>query len=175
MTQTRTGFGTILKDARLAEAAHLDAVLHVQDAKGLRLAALRSRIAPELEGYPEAHHMVELRVMPGEVPRLWIDLISSVVMAPDGRTYRLEQDGDGARRVLFETQNLETMAAEVLRFIAYRVIAREKLAATAAQSGFAPSQEGYGLTAVIYIWLTGFTAGAAMLTILAILLKRYVL
>ncbi len=53
------------------------------------------------------------------MPRLWIDLISSVVVEPDTRTYRLVQDVDGNRITLHESQSLDDMSKAVLRYIAH--------------------------------------------------------
>ena len=75
-------FEQALKQARLAEAAQLEAVLSVKDARSMRLLALRDAVIPHLAAHPAGAGLVDLTMQPGEVPRLWLDLISSVVVAP---------------------------------------------------------------------------------------------
>ncbi len=162
-------FTEALKKARLAEAAQVDALLNVKEARSLRLAALRELLLPQLQGHPMAQGFTELAIQPGDTPRLWIDLITSVAMEPDTRNFRLEQERDGRREVLHETSNLEDMAREVLKHIAHRVIAREKAAAHIA--GKAPdSPSGYGMAEMIYVWFTGAALGTLAVLILAILM-----
>ena len=98
-----------LRKARLAEAAHFEAVLGIKDSKSLRLQVLKDDIAPLIAATPEAANIFDLALVPGEPPRLWRDLISFVVMEPDYRTYRLQQDNQGGREALFETADRAEM------------------------------------------------------------------
>ena len=89
-----------LRKARLAEAAHFEAVLGIKDSKSLRLQVLKDDMAPLITATPEAANVFDLALVPGEPPRLWIDLISFVEMEPDYRTYRLQQDNQAGREAL---------------------------------------------------------------------------
>lgn len=166
---THDQFTQALRQARIAEAAQLDALQNVKEARGLRLAALREELWPHLKGHPLAEGFSDLNLQPGETPRLWIDLISSVVVEPDTRNFRLEQDRDGRRDVLHETDDLREMASVVLKYIAHRVIAREK---TAAGQGVATSdsRRNYNLGEMIYVWFTGAALGVLAMIIMAILM-----
>jgi hypothetical protein len=162
-------FTEALKSARLAEAAQLDALLNVREARSLRLSALRESLLPYLVDHPMAQGFTELALQPGETPRLWIDLISCVVVEPDTRIMRLQQERDGHRDVLHETVDIDEMSRVVLKYIAHRVIARERVAAT----GQLPSDEspaGYSLGEITYVWLTGAALGILALLVVAILL-----
>jgi hypothetical protein len=64
-----------LRSARQAEAARLDATTGLQDAKVLRLGALRDGVLPALVGNERARQLFELSVIPGVSPRLWVDLV----------------------------------------------------------------------------------------------------
>jgi hypothetical protein len=163
-------FGKALRKARLAEAFHLDALSQVKDARSLRLLALRDEILPLLQAHPLAQDYVELAIAPGDTPRLWIDLITSVVIAPDTQTYRLEQDRDGRRDVLFESESLPDMRDQLLATIAHRVIARTR---SAAATGIMPStpQQGYSFWEMVYVWSTGVALGILALISIAITLK----
>jgi hypothetical protein len=155
-----------LRKARLAEAAHFEAVQSLTDSKSLRLQVLKDDLAPLVAATPDAVTLFDLALVPGETPRLWVDLISSVVMEPDYRTYRLCQDSDAGRQTLFETANRGEMADYVKAYMAHRMVARAKTAAAAGRP-FAAAQ-GYSTGAVIYAWFTGFTLGILMLILLAI-------
>lgn len=85
------GLNGALRQARLAEAAHFEAVLDIRDAQTLRLQVLKDDLAPAVLANVEAASFIDLALVPGDPPRLWVDLITSVVMAPDPRTYRLVQ------------------------------------------------------------------------------------
>ena len=160
-------FTEALKSARLAESAQLDALLNVRDARSLRLAALRETLLPHLVGHPFAQGFTELNIQPGETPRLWIDLISSVVVEPDTRNMRLEQERDGRRDVLHETTDVDEMSRVVLKYIAHRVIARERIAANGALPQ-AESFSGYSIGEVLYVWFTGAALGVLALLVAAI-------
>lgn len=163
-------FSKALRKARMAEAVHLDAMSQVKDARDLRLLALRDDLLPLLADHPAAQDYVELALAPGENPRLWIDLITSVVITPDTRTYRLEQDRDGRREVLFETENLVDMRDQLLATIAHRVIASTR--AAAAPRPLTPSgKPGYSFWELLYVWSTGVALGVLALIALAISLK----
>lgn len=162
-------FTEALKKARLAEAAHLDALLNVREARSLRLAALREDLLPYLAGHPMAEGFSDLTLQPGETPRLWIDLISFVVVEPDTRSFRLEQDREGRRELLHETADLDDMSRVLLKYIAHRVIAREKLA-TSGPATERESMQGYNLGEMTYVWFTGAALGVLTLLVAAILL-----
>lgn len=172
MKSVVTAFDRALREARLSEAVHLDALLNVKDAKSLRLLALREKLLPLLAGQADVLGLIELKIQSGETPRLWLDLISSVVMEPDSRTFRLEQEREQRREIVYETQELDVMAQQLLKYVAHRVIAREK--AVAAQTPLAQESTtpGYGLLALCYIWLTGFVFGVAALLSAAIYLEK---
>ena len=90
-----------LRKARLAEAAHFEAVLGIKDSKSLRLQVLKDELIPVIAATPEAAHVFDLALVPGEPPRLWIDLISFVEMEPDYRTTACSRTTkEAARRYL---------------------------------------------------------------------------
>ena len=92
-----------LRQARLKEAAHFEATLDIRDAETLRLQVLKDDLAPIVASRREAADFFELALVPGDPPRLWLDFITSVVMAPDPRTYWLVEDSQAGRETLLET------------------------------------------------------------------------
>jgi hypothetical protein len=154
----------------LAEAAHFEAVLDIRDAQTLRLQVLKDELAPIIAANAEATAFVDLALVPGDPPRLWVDLITFVIMAPDPRTYRLMQDGPGGRQILLETADRTEMIECVKQHVAHRLIAREReKTGVAAQP---PRLIGYSTGALILAWLSGFSIGVLALFIAGVLISR---
>ena len=159
-----------LRKARLAEAAHFEAVLGIKDSKSLRLQVLKDEIAPVIAATPEAASVFDLALVPGEPPRLWIDLISFVEMEPDYRTYRLQQDNQGGREALFETANRAEMLGYLKTYLAHRMVARERHIMRAAPQ-MQPAAR-YTTGAVVYAWFNGLILGMLALVVAAISLGK---
>jgi hypothetical protein len=159
-----------LRKARLAEAAHFEAVLGIKDSKSLRLQVLKDEIAPLIAATPEAAHVFDLALVPGEPPRLWIDLISFVVMEPDYRTYRLQQDNQGGREALFETFDRAEMVKYLESYLAHRMIVRERQIVRAAPVSLPAAR--YSTGAIVYAWFNGFILGLLALVLTAISLGK---
>lgn len=166
--QGLAGLDEALRRARAAEAAHHDAVLDLRDAKALRLQVLKDELVPLIAGNPDALALFDLAMTPSEPPRLWLDLISGVVMEPDARTYRLTQDSQFGRDILFETADRALMIEHVKQHMAHRIIARERQRGGAA----VPRAEARGHSGLIvaFAWLAGFATGALILLIAVALL-----
>lgn len=161
------GLAGALREARQAEAAHFEATLELRDSKSLRLQLLKDDLLPLVEASPDAREVFDLALVPGEPPKLWIDLISFVVMDPDPRTYRFLQHRQDRREILFETADRELMAAAIRRHMAHLLIARERQSAAALPSSGAA---GYSSASLILAWVSGFAFGALALLGLAIYL-----
>jgi hypothetical protein len=160
-----------LREARLASAAKLDATLGLSDARALRLDALRAELAPIIAANADAASLFNLTVQAGETPKLWLDLISSVVMEPDPRTYRLMQDQDNRRETLFESSNMSDMRAYTVKYLAHRIVAHEKMAHGLSPM-LGPVQKAYSVVDLVYVWITGATFGILGLMIVAMLLGK---
>lgn len=163
------GLRTALREARVAEAAHREAVAAIRNSKSLRLQALKLDVDAAMAGSPEARRNFDVAIFPGDPPKLWIDAISFVEMEPDYRTYRLVQDTHGGRETLCETADRDEMVEQVKRLMAHRIIARERQIA-----GTAPAsrpQAIYSSGAIVLAWLTGVALGALALLAAVIYLK----
>ena len=156
-------FETALKQARLAEAAHIDALVALKDGKALRLDHLRSKILQGLPTDHGLHRLIDLRFAPGEEPRLFLDLVTSVGMAPDGRTFELQQDKDGDRIMTYETPDAEAMFRQILKLQAHQFIAENRTSYTANDQILTAHGNDTDWISLIYIWLTGFIFGASAL------------
>jgi hypothetical protein len=163
------GLRQALREARLAEAAHFDATLELRDSKSIRLQLLKEDLMPAISSSAAAAELFDLALVPGEQPRLWIDLVSYVVMEPDPRTYRLLHDRQDSREILFESDNREQVADFIRKHMAHRLIARERQAAGTAAN---PTTPGYSASSLVLAWTSGFALGALVLMALSIYLKN---
>jgi len=168
---SRASFDEALRQARIAEAAHLDVVLDIRDAQILRLQALKLDLYGLIQGHSEAKKFFDLAVVEGDPPRLWIDLITAVVMDPNPRTYRLYQDTQDGRETLFETDNRGEMVEKIKTYMAHRLVARERQMAS--QAFLARPPEGFSTAAILLAWLAGVVIGALGAIALAALQSRF--
>ena len=161
-----------LRRARLTESVHFDAVLEIRDAETLRLQVLKDDLAPIIATYPDAAALFDLALFAGDPPRLWIDLVTSVTMGGNGRTFCLIQDTQAGRETLFETTDRAEMTARLKQHIAHRLVARERVMAVPPRQ---PAIHGYSQGALILAWLSGFSIGVLALIIAGLLYARYAL
>lgn len=160
----------LLRLARIAESAHFDAALDIRDAKTLRLQVLKDDLAPILAANEEAGRAFDLSLVPGEPPKLWIDLITAVVMEPDPRTYRLIRDTHSGRETVSETASRPEMVEQIKIHMAHQLVARERRMAAAppAKAGV----RGHSSAALILAWLSGFSIGVLALFMIGIMFNR---
>jgi hypothetical protein len=153
-----------LRHARDVEAAHLDAVLKVNGAKALRLShVVQSLRLIQATGMQD----LELKVSPGEEPQVWLDLSHRITMEPDAKTYRLSALSADRVDVLLETENLQDLLQQAQRVLAHRSVKQAWNAAESRQGA-----KVWSLATLVYVWATGFVAGAAALALLSIYMKK---
>jgi hypothetical protein len=87
---------------------------------------LEEALKPLLAELPENLDLFDVAIMPGEHPRLFIDMIGFVELSRDVRSYRLVQDTRHGRFVISETVNLENAVDAVTDYMGRRLIEREK-------------------------------------------------
>lgn len=155
------GLGEELRRARDAASSQLDSILDIRDAAMLRLQLLKDELGPLIAATPEARTQFDLALVPGDPPRLWLDLVSAVVMEPDPRTYRLVVDGSDGREVLLETGDRGDMLTFLKSYIAHRIVARQRQSAVTAPV-FRPVA-GYSGTSLILAWMSGLILGCIAL------------
>ncbi len=128
-----------IRAARLEEAERSQVVGDLRGAEVARLDLLREAIEPVLAQIPVEVDMFDTGVVPGERPRLFIDMISFVEMGRDRRIYRFLQDTRHGRVVLAENDGITAMADAITRYIARRLVEREKTLASLLPDAVAPA------------------------------------
>jgi hypothetical protein len=119
-----------IRVARAEVADRAQALGDLRDAELARLELLREMLEPVLAQVPPEVDLFDAGIVPGEHPRLFVDMVCFVEMARDRRSYRLVQDRRHARTVLHEGDGVGAAVAAVTAYIARRLVEREQLLAS---------------------------------------------
>ena len=121
-----------LRKARIDQAERTGVVVDLHDAEVARLELLNEALDPLFAEIPPEVDLFDRGISRGETPRLWIDAVAHVVMGRDKRVYRFVQDTRYGRKVLAESMHIPEMADAVTKYVAQRLIERERALANAA-------------------------------------------
>jgi hypothetical protein len=115
-----------LRKARIDAAERTGIVVDLHDAEVARLELLNEALDPVFKELPAEVDLFDRGISRGETPRLWIDAIAHVSMGRDKRIYRFLQDTRYGRKVLAENVNIPEITEAVTKYIALRMIERER-------------------------------------------------
>lgn len=115
-----------IREIRIAQAEQNDVVVDLHETEQARLELLGEALESVSKDLPPDHDQLLLGLLPGRPPRFWVDATSFVVMGRDKRQYRFVKDTRLGRTVLRESASLEVMADAVTRYVAERIVEREK-------------------------------------------------
>lgn len=160
-----------LRSARMAQAEHLNAIFEIRDMQHLRLVALKDDLADVIAEKPGAGDVTDLTVDGEEPYRLWIDVLSYVIMEPDPRTFRFVQDTEEDHQIIFETKDRGEMVRKITDYVAHRMIEQERLRSSREISGQTSAREGYSGLALFFAWICGLALGVLALFVIWISLK----
>src|SRR6266852_8897725 len=118
-----------LRQARIEAADRTGVVVELRDAEVARLEILNEALDPLFAQVPEKVDLFDRGISQGETPRLWIDVVAHVLMGRDKRAYRFVQDTRFGRTVLAESQASRDIAEAVTKYVARRMIDRERMLA----------------------------------------------
>lgn len=116
-----------VRQARNADADREDVVVELREATRTRLELLATELAPVFEEVPRDIENFDFTLSSGLQPRLWIDAVAHVAMGRDRRTYRFVRDTRLGRVVLAEASDIGTVADAVTRYVAERLVERQKM------------------------------------------------
>lgn len=115
-----------IRDVKNAAADREDVVVELREAQRTRLELLAADLVSVFaEVPPEAGF--DFAISSGTQPRLWVDAVSFVTMGRDRRTYRFVKDTRLGRVVLAESLEIKPVADQVTRYVAERLVERERL------------------------------------------------
>lgn len=130
-----------VREARIEAAERSAVVVDLRDAEVARLELLYEALDPLFAEIPKDIDLFDRGVSRGDVPRLWIDVIAHVAMGHDKRQYRFLQDTRYGRTVLAEGYELPEMVAAIRRYVARRLIERERALADDTPFGAATAKK----------------------------------
>jgi hypothetical protein len=116
-----------LRQARIDLAERTGVIVDLRNAEIARLELLNEALDRVFADIPSEVELFDRGIVPGDPPRLWIDMIAHVAMGRDKRTYRFLQDTRYGRRVLAESGEVPEMVAAVTKYVARRLVERERL------------------------------------------------
>lgn len=117
----------VIREVKNAAADRDDVVVELREASRTRLELMAAELAPLFAEVPADIDLFDFTISSGLQPRLWIDAVSHVAMARDRRTYRFVKDTRAGRVVLAEDTAIKPVADQVARYVAERLIERERL------------------------------------------------
>jgi hypothetical protein len=115
-----------LRKARVDQAERTGVVVDMHDAEVARLELLNEALDPVFAEIPPGVDLFDRGIRRGETPRLWVDAVAHIDMGRDKRMYRFLQDTRYGRKVLAESANVPEMVETVTKYLAQRLIEREK-------------------------------------------------
>jgi len=130
-----------VRDARIEAAERSGVVVDLRDAELVRLELLNDALDPLFKEIPDNVELFDRGVSRGDVPRLWVDVIAHVEMGRDKRQYRFVQDTRYGRAVLAESYEVPVMLHEITRYVARRLVERERALTDDAVTGLASTQK----------------------------------
>jgi hypothetical protein len=116
-----------LRRARAEAAERTDVVIDLRQAEIARLEIMRDALAPLFASVPSDVDLFDVGLVPGERPRLFVDMVAFVEMGRDRRSYRFMRDGRNGRVVVAESEQVGPIVEAVTDYVARRLVERERL------------------------------------------------
>jgi hypothetical protein len=167
-----------VREARIEAAERSAVVVDLRDADVARLELLNDALDPTFKDIPKDVELFDRGVSRGDVPRLWIDVIAHIEMGRDKRQYRFVQDTRYGRAVLAESYEVSEMVQAVTRYVARRLVERERALGDDTPFGQATSlkmvehEQRRGRLRAIRTFVYGLILGVVALFALALLIPH---
>ena len=164
-----------VREARIEAAERTAVVVDLRDAEAARLELLNEALNSTFKDIPNGVELFDRGVSRGDVPRLWVDVIAHVEMGRDKRQYRFVQDTRYGRAVIAEAYEIPVMVEAVTRYVARRLVERERAMADDSWTGqvaadrIARVERSRQRWRGVLIFTLGLILGAAALFALALL------
>jgi hypothetical protein len=115
-----------MRRARIEAAEHSEIVSDLRGGEIARLEALAEAIKPLLDQVPASVDMFDTGLVPGDRPRLFIDMIAFVEIDRDRRTYHFVQDTRHGRVSIARSERVDVIAEKIADYIGRRLVERER-------------------------------------------------
>jgi hypothetical protein len=168
-----TALKEAVREARIEAAERSAVVVDLRDAEVARLELLNETLDPIFADVPSDVDLFDRGISRGDVPRLWVDVVAHVEMGRDKRQYRFVQETRYGRAVLAEGYEIPEINKAVTRYVARRLVERERALASDAErpvaQGVLRADRRRGRFHTLRIFLYGMILGAAALVLGALL------
>ena len=121
-----TPLNEAMREARIEAAERSAVIVDLRDAEVARLELLNEALDPLFAEIPKNVELFDRGISQGETPRLWVDVVAHVEMGRDKRQYRFVQDTRYGRAVLAEGYEVPEIAGAMTRYVARRLLERER-------------------------------------------------
>ena len=115
-----------VRRARIEEAERSGVAAELRGAEVARLEMLKETLEPVFAQLPRDAELFDMGLVPGEKPRLFVDMVAFVEMARDRRTFRFIQETRGGRVLLCESDRVDPVAEAVTAYLGRRLVERER-------------------------------------------------
>ncbi|MGH6751851.1 MAG: hypothetical protein ACREDP_06755 [Bradyrhizobium sp.] len=115
-----------IRKARLDDAERAAAIADLRGGELARLEVLNDTLAPVFSQLPDGVELFDHGIVPGERPRLYVDILAFVEMVRGTRQYRFVQDSRWGQRVMAESEDVTAIRKAVTNYVALRLVEREK-------------------------------------------------
>ena len=164
-----------VREARIEAAERSGVVVDLRDADVARLELLNEALDPLFKDIPDDVELFDRGLSKGDIPRLWIDVVAHVEMGRDKRQYRFVQDTRYGRAILAESYEVPVLADAITRYVARRLVERERALTDDAGRGIAQSVLRHKRRRwhwhAIRAFILGIIAGVATLVALALMTR----
>ena len=162
-----------VREARIEAAERSAVIVDLRDAEVARLELLNEALDPIFDEVPSNVELFDRGISRGDVPRLWVDVVAHVEMGRDKRQYRFVQETRYGRAVLAESYDIPEIREAVTRYVARRMVERERALASDAERPVAQAVlragRRRGRLQRLGIFLLGFILGVGALILSALL------
>lgn len=163
-----------LWEARIAQAERSDAVGGLHTGETARLALLDDALKGLRADLPEDSDQFDFALVPGNPPRLWIDMVAFVTMDRDRKTYLFMRDTQHGRQTVAQSTEPGVIASKITDYVAHRMVERERaLAGQFPEAAPARSEPAAGdaetrarrfsMRALVLVFILGLALGALCL------------
>ncbi|WP_293858653.1 hypothetical protein [uncultured Alsobacter sp.] len=179
-----------VRKARIEEAERSGVAAELRGAEIARLEMLQETLQPVFADLPRDAELFDVGLIPGEKPRLFVDMVAFVEMARDRRTYRFIQETRSGRLLIAEGDKADALAEAVTAYLGRRLVERERAlaqgeaaapapvalpaepipAAQAVEEPLVDRRRRYSGSDMLFSAIVGMMAGAALM-LLAMLWK----
>jgi hypothetical protein len=127
MTGSVIALEDAIRDVRLNAAERGDVVVELREASRARMEMLAAELEPTIQSIPVDDDQFDFALSSGQNPRLFIDATAHIGLARDRLTYRFVRDSRLGRVVLEESRDLKAIADRVTRYVAERIVERQRV------------------------------------------------